>query len=107
MVLVTNNWRLWMLGMAASLVIFGVVFFAVIKPSTDTANQALKSGLQQSQQVLNQAQEQAGTASGQASSSTARQGSRQIHKANSLVQCLTAAGTNLTAVQACHTKFTN
>jgi hypothetical protein len=106
MVLVTNNWRLWLLGMTASLLIFAAVFFAVIKPSTDTANQAVKSGLQQTQQALNQAQKQVGSTSAQASS-TARQSSRQIHKAASLVQCLTAAGTNLTAVQACHTKFSN
>ena len=46
MVLVTGNWRIWLAGMAASLAIFAVVFFTVIQPSTNTANQALKTGLQ-------------------------------------------------------------
>ena len=58
MVVVTNNWKLWFAGLGASLVIFAVVFFAVIQPSQNTANQALKTGLQQSQQALNQAQKQ-------------------------------------------------
>ncbi len=58
MVLVTGNWRIALAGLAASLVIFGVLFFTVIQPSQNTANQAIKSGLQQSQQALNQAQKQ-------------------------------------------------
>jgi hypothetical protein len=70
MVLVTGNWKLWMVGMAASLAIFLVLFFTVIKPSSDTANQAVKSGLQQSQQVLNQAQKQITNAGGANSSVT-------------------------------------
>jgi hypothetical protein len=46
--------------MAASLAIFAVPAFTVIKPSSDTANQAVTSGLQQSQQVLNQSGPEAG-----------------------------------------------
>jgi hypothetical protein len=49
MVLVTGNWRLWAIGMVASIAIFLVVFFTVIKPSSDTANQAIKTDMQQSQ----------------------------------------------------------
>ena len=41
MVLVTGNWRIAMAGLAASLLIFGVLFFAVIQPSQNTANQAI------------------------------------------------------------------
>ena len=63
MVLVTGNWRIALAGLAASLLIFGVLFFTVIQPSQNTANQAVKTGLQQSQQALNQAQKQLSTAS--------------------------------------------
>ncbi len=38
MVLVTRSWRLWLVGMAASLVIFAVVYFAVIQPAQNTAD---------------------------------------------------------------------
>ena len=65
MVLVTRSWRLYLVGLAASLVMFLIIYFAVISPAQNTANQALKTGLQQSQQVINQAQKQL-TNSGQA-----------------------------------------
>jgi hypothetical protein len=115
MVIVSNNWRLWAAGMAASLVIFAVVFFAVIKPSNDTANQAIKSGIQQSQQVLNQAQKQLSTASGQSApagqpstpsvKSVQAQGQKVLSKAQQLTQCTAAAGTDPTKLQACAAKF--
>jgi hypothetical protein len=57
-VLVTGSWKLWLAGLAASLAIFGVVYFTAIKPSTDTANQAIKQGMQQTQQAIHQAQQQ-------------------------------------------------
>jgi len=53
MIVVTNNWRTWLAGTAASLAIFLVVFFTTIQPSMNTANQAVKTGLQQSRQALN------------------------------------------------------
>jgi cytoskeletal protein RodZ len=115
MVLVTGNWRMYLAGLAASLVIFGVVFFAVIKPSSDTANQAVKQGLQQSQQVINQAQKQlstaasqAGQASGQAkqiTKSVSGQAQQELGKAAKLTQCVTAAGTDAGKIQACQVKF--
>jgi hypothetical protein len=101
MVLVTGNWKLWMAGMDASLIIFAVVFFAVIKPDQNTANQAIKTGLQQSQQAINQASKQlkhtggAGAAAGQA----------QLSKAARLTACVSKAGTDPTKLQACQTKF--
>jgi hypothetical protein len=52
MIVVTNNWRIWLAGTAASLAIFLVVFFTTIQPSMNTANQAVKTGLEQSQQAL-------------------------------------------------------
>ncbi len=111
MLVVTTNWRLWMAGMAVSLAIFGVVFFTVIKPSSDTANQALKSGLQQSQQAINQAQKQLGSASSEASSSAGQAGAvatsakTQLDKASKLTACMSQAGTDVAKVQICQAKF--
>jgi hypothetical protein len=103
-VVITNSLRMWMVGMAVSLAIFGVLFFTVIKPSSDTANQAVKSGLQQSQQVINQAQKQLGTAEAQSGSITS-QAQQQLGKAAKLSSCMSAAGTDVGAIQSCQTKY--
>jgi predicted PurR-regulated permease PerM len=115
MVVVTSNWRIWLAGMAASLVIFGVLFFTVIKPSSDTANQAIKSGLQQSQQAINQAQKQLGTAEQQAGSvgsqagavagAVSTQAQQQLNNAAKLTACISAAGTDVAKAEACQVKF--
>lgn len=115
MVLVTGNWRIALAGLAASLLIFGVLFFGVIQPSENTANQAVKTGLQQSQQALNQAQQQLSSASSQASSSTpqvqqqvsnaAGQVQHTLSKAAKLTSCLSQAGLDATKIQACQANF--
>jgi hypothetical protein len=111
MVLVTGNWRIAMVGLVASLAIFGVLFFTVIQPSETTANQAVKTGLQQSQQALNQAQKQLSTASGQASSSASQASgavgaaNQAVNKAAKLAGCLANAGLNTTKVQACQAQY--
>jgi hypothetical protein len=103
MVLVTGNFRLWLVGMAASLIIFAVVFFTVIKPSTDTANQAIKSGLQQTQQALNNAGQQLKSDGGSAGAA----GSQALSTAQKLTACVTAAGTDPSKLQACQVKFSH
>jgi hypothetical protein len=100
MVLVSTSWRLWLVGMAVSLAIFGVVYFTVIKPSTDTANQAIKSGLQQTQQVLNQAQKQLKNTGGAGAGS-----SQALSNAQKLTACVAAAGTDPSKLSACQVKF--
>jgi hypothetical protein len=115
MVLVTNSWRYWLIGTAASLVIFLVIYLAVIAPSENTANQALKTGLQQTQQAVNQAQKQLSTASGQASaaggqasgaaSGAAGQAQKVLSKASKLTTCVTSAGTDPSKLAACQTKY--
>ena len=55
MYVITGNRRMWFVSAAISLILFLVVYFTVIRPDNNAANAALKSGLQQSQQVLNQA----------------------------------------------------
>jgi type II secretory pathway component PulM len=104
MVVVTNNWKLWFAGLGASLVIFAVVFFTVIQPSQNTANQALKTGLQQSQQALNQAQKQLSTA-GQQAGTAAPQVQQALSKSSQLTGCLSQAGTDVGKVEACQAKF--
>ena len=101
MVLVTGNFRVWLVGVAASLVIFAVAYFAVIRPDQNTANQAIKSGMQQTQQALNQAQKQLGSA-GTPASGVAQQ---QLSNATKLTACVSAAGTDATKLEACQTKF--
>jgi predicted PurR-regulated permease PerM len=115
MVLVTGNWRVALAGLAASLVIFGVLFFTVISPSQNTANQAIKTGLQQSQQALNQAQKQLSNAAGQAGSSASQASSaagtaagtaqQTVNKAAKLAGCLASAGTDVSKVQACQAQY--
>ena len=111
MVLVTGNWRVALAGLVASLVIFGALFFTVISPSENTANQAVKAGLQQSQQALNQAQKQLSNAAGQAgsaasqSSSVAGAAQQTVNKAAKLAGCLASAGTDVSKVQACQTQY--
>jgi predicted PurR-regulated permease PerM len=114
MVLITGNWRVAMAGLAASLLIFGVLFFTVIQPSQNTANQAIKSGLQQSQQAINQAQKQLSSASSQAApagsvapqvSKVTTQAQQTLSKAAKLANCLSQAGTDVTKVQACQASY--
>ena len=111
MVLVTGNWRIALAGLAASLLIFGVLFFAVIQPSENTANQAVKTGLQQGQQALNQAQKQLSTASSQAgsaasqSSAVTSQAQQTLNRAAKLTNCLSQAGIDTSKVAACQANF--
>ena len=103
MVLVTRNPWMWLVSLAASLAIFAVVYFTVIQPDQNTANQVLKSGLQQTQQAINQTQKQLGSASGQVGSANG-QAQQQLSKAAKLTSCVAAAGTDVTKVQACDAK---
>ena len=115
MVLVTGNWRVALAGLVASLVIFAVVFFTVIQPSQKTANQAVKAGLQQSQQALNQAQKQLSSASSQAgsavpqvqqqASSVTSQAQQTLGKAAKLTSCLSQAGFDATKIEMCQSKY--
>lgn len=111
MVLITGNWRIAMAGLAASLLIFGVLFFTVIKPSENTANQAVRSGLQQSQQALNQAQKQLSSATGQSGSASSQvsqaagQAQQKVSQAAKLAGCLAQAGIDTSKIQACQASY--
>jgi flagellar biosynthesis/type III secretory pathway M-ring protein FliF/YscJ len=60
--LITNSPKIWLGSIVASLVIFAIIWFAFIKPTTDdannTANKALEQGLQLQQQATKNAQQQ-------------------------------------------------
>jgi peptidoglycan hydrolase CwlO-like protein len=95
---------MWMIGMGVSLAIFLVIYFTAIRPSVDTANQAVKSGVQQAQQAINQAQKQVGSANGTAGKID-NQVKQQLSKAATLTKCVAAAGTDVSKVTACQTKY--
>jgi hypothetical protein len=111
MVIVSGNRRLWWVGMAVSLIIFAVVYFTVIKPDNNTANQAVQAGLKQTQQVITQAQQQASTAAGQAStasgqaSTAAATGQKVLNNAAKLTSCLLTAGTDTSKIASCQTQY--
>jgi flagellar biosynthesis/type III secretory pathway M-ring protein FliF/YscJ len=74
-----------------SLAIILVVYFAVIKPSNDTANKAVTQGEQQAQQAVKAANQQSGGA---------------VPKSVvNLTSCIAAAGTNTGKLQACQAKY--
>jgi type II secretory pathway component PulM len=85
----------WLAGLAVSVGIFAVVYFTVIKPTTDTANDAIRTSLEQSQQQLKAAENQAPDA----------QSKQQIINAEKLTGCLSDAGTDVSKVQDCQAKF--
>ena len=111
MILVSNSWRIYLVGLAVSLAIFGVIYFTVIKPSSDTANQAVKTTLQQTQQAVNQATKQAGQATGQAGAGAGQAGGtsgqvqQTVNKVQKLTACIASAGTDVTKIQACRAQF--
>ncbi len=104
MVLISGSWKVAIAGLVASLVIFGVVYFAVIKPDQNTANQALKQGLQQTQQALNQAQKDTQKAVSSAGGTVAA-GQQQLSKAQKLIACIQTAGTDESKILACHSQY--
>jgi uncharacterized protein YpmB len=127
MVIVNTSWQRWAAGLAVSLVIFLVLYLTVIQPSTNTANQAVKTGEAQTQQAIKQAQQQissasnqASVASGHASTHAAAAGakanqqiaaagakaSQQLNEAGKLAACVSAAGADTGKLQACQVKYT-
>jgi fructose-1-phosphate kinase PfkB-like protein len=104
MYVITGSRRMWFVSAAISLILFLVVYFTVIKPDNNAAQQALRTGLQQSQQVINQAQKQL-KASGASSSAVGSQAQTQLSRAAKLTACVQAAGTDTGKITACQSKF--
>ncbi len=91
MVLVVRNpvYRLMALGVSVAIVL--ILYFAVIKPNNDSANNAVKQGEQQVQQAVQNANKQTGGA--------------VPAGVTSLTACIAAAGTDTSKLQACQAKF--
>jgi hypothetical protein len=95
LIIVSSSWKLWLAGLAVSVGIFAVVYFTVIKPTTDNANNALTTSLQQANDQLSQAKENAPTPAAK----------KQLSQAQKLTACLQDAGTDTSAVADCQAKF--
>jgi hypothetical protein len=80
-----------LISAAISLVIAAIIYFAVIKPNNDTANNAVRVGEQQVQQAVNNANKASNGA--------------VPKSAQDLVACVAAAGTDTGKLTACQTKF--
>lgn len=89
MTIVVRNpvYRLIALGVSVAIVL--ILYFAVIKPNHDKANNAVSTTEQQVQQAVNKAAKQGGVPAG----------------VKSLTDCIAAAGTDTSKLQACQSKF--
>ena len=88
--LVVANGRWWLASAAVSLIIFLIVYFTVIRPDNNAANQALRSGEQQVQQAVK---------------SINSGGVKVPAGVTNLANCIAAAGTDTGKIQACQAKF--
>jgi len=91
-----GGWKYWFAGLVVSVGIFAVIYFTVIKPTTDTANRALNQSLHQAHQQFQQAEKQAPDA----------QSKQELSQAEKLTACLQDAGTDVSKVQDCQAEFT-
>lgn len=91
MVIISRNPAHRLIALGVSLAIVLIVYFAVIKPNNDTANNAVKQGEQQLQQAVNNANKQSGGA--------------VPTSVTNLTSCIAAAGTDTGKIQACQAKF--
>jgi hypothetical protein len=90
MVIIKGNPRLAFLGLLLSAAIFAVLYFTVIKPSSDTANQAVRTAGQQAQQSIKNAQ---------------KNGAVIPTGVKKLADCVTAAGADQGKLAECQSKY--
>ena len=76
------------------LILFAIIYFTTIKPSTDTANEAVRSATQSATQHINEARKHAPAGSAAA-----------FDQAEKLTACVGAAGTDASKLQECQVKF--
>ena len=91
MVIISRSPKIALLGLAVSLIIFGVLYFTVIKPSSDTANSAVRNAEQQSNQVVKSVNKQTGGA--------------VPDRVQKLTACLSDAGADTGKISSCQAKF--
>jgi hypothetical protein len=95
MVVMGGGGKWWLLSLLVSVGIFAVLYFTVIKPTTDTANDALRNSLQQSQDQLNEAKKDAPTP----------QARHALNQAEKLTACIKDAGTDTSQIADCQARF--
>ena len=91
MYVIVSSLKYRLIAAVVSLVIFGVVYFTVIRPDNNAANNAVIQGEKQLQQAVKNANGQSG-------------GAVPAGVVN-LTSCLSAAGTDTSQIQACQAKF--
>ena len=79
---------------ALPLIIFAIIYFTAIKPSTDTANDAVRSATQTATEQLRDARKNAPP-----------EARKTLDDAQKLTACISAAGTDTGALQSCQVKF--
>jgi 16S rRNA U1498 N3-methylase RsmE len=91
MLIVVRNpvYRLIALGVSVAIVL--ILYFAVIKPNNDSANNAVRQGEQQLQQAVKNAKKQSGGA--------------VPASVTNLASCIAAAGTDTGKIAACQSKY--
>ena len=89
--IILGNAKVAAAGLVLTAIIFAVLYFTVIKPTTDTANEAVREGTRQSKQALDEAQR--------------RTGGAVPARAQKLTNCLAAAGASPEKLQACQAKY--
>lgn len=75
MVVMGGGGKWWLLSLLISVGIFAVLYFTVIKPTTDTANDAIRTSMQ------------------------------QVAQGQKLSNCIQAAGSNSNAIHRCQRRF--
>jgi hypothetical protein len=91
MIIISRSPKIALAALAVSLAIFGVLYFTVIKPSSDTANATLRNATQQTNQAVKHADEVTGGA--------------VPGRVQKLTACMAAAGADTGQIQSCQLKY--
>jgi hypothetical protein len=91
MTIVVRNPMYRLIALAVSLAIFAIIYFAVIAPDNNAANNAITSSEKQTQQAVQSVNKATGGA--------------VPASVTNLTSCIAAAGTNTGKIQACQAKF--
>ena len=91
MIVVVRNPVYRLIALGVSVAIFLILYFAVIKPNNDNANNVVKQSEQQVQQAVQNANKQTGGA--------------VPTGVQNLTACIAAAGTDTSKISACQAKF--
>ncbi len=89
--------RYRLIGAGVSLIIFLIVYFTIIRPDNNAAQNALRSSEAQAAQAAQQAQKAVGVSNAQAG--------QLLSKAQKLTACIQKAGADPNAIAACDSKF--